>query len=93
MQSIDAVYGHRAHAGEPPRTVFIGRTTTATVRAFGAVVDADIFSPTDGFAAIRGGTWLAEVGVVGDADIDEVGVTGAHLLAAPALRALLAAAL
>jgi hypothetical protein len=59
--------------------------SATTEGALGAIVDADIIGTTQGFAAIGTSAGLAQIGVVGDADKDQVGVTGTNLLTRPSL--------
>ena len=89
----DAVDGIGGFAGEAPGAVGVGRARTAAEGTFGLVIKADVLGPTNRLAAIGIGAGLAEVGVLGHADKDEVRVTGTDLFAGPALGAFVDAGL
>ena len=93
MHGVNAVDGDRSQAGEAPWAVEVVGAGAAAEGPPIAVGDADILGAAAGLAALSGETRLAEIGVVGHADVDDIGVAGPHLLAAPALWTLVNAAL
>jgi hypothetical protein len=66
-----------------PWTIAIFRTLPPTKGALVPIVKAGIFGTANAGAVAAGGTGATEVGVVGDADEDQVGVGSCHLLATP----------
>jgi len=87
------IYGNRFVTREPPRTVLIRRASPAAKKTFDAVVDTDVLGPGNALATLPRTTRTAEIGVVGNADINQIRLRCPNRLATPARRALLAATL
>jgi hypothetical protein len=78
--------------GETPGTIIASPAQPAAERAFLAILETDVLRTTRGLAAFGRRTWFAEIGVVGNADRDQVRATpDGHTT--PAGRALLLAKL
>ncbi len=87
LLSFDSVDSLSSSASESPWAVTIDCACTTTKGALIAIVDADIFGPGDALTVVASGTWTTKVGMVGDADEDQVGRGTGYLLTAPAGRA------
>jgi len=86
-----AVDGLALFAGEAAGTIPIFYTLPSAEVPFLAIVHADVFSGAYTLAIVPRRARLAEVGVFGDADEDDVRVGAPDLLALPAGRAFLLA--
>ncbi len=84
MGDIDALDSDGIGTGEPPRAVAIGGANAATKGALVAIVNANIVDAANSLAVGGRRTGLAEIGMLGDADEDQVRVGGSHLFAGPA---------
>lgn len=86
---FDAIHGGHQLAGKSSRTPFSPRARTATKGAFTVVGNARIVSAGAAGAVTAGGTWFAKIGVIRDAEPDDIRVRLPHLLTIPTGGALL----
>ena len=85
LHDFDAIDGSGIDAGESPGAVRIFDATPAAERAFRSVGDADILCPARGGAVAGVRTGFTEVGIVGDANENQVRTAGTDRLATPSL--------
>jgi len=89
----DPIHCFRFRAGESPRALFVIRAWAAAETAFSTVFDARVFRPAHTLTIVSIHARPAEIGIVGNADVDNVRNGPGNLAAGPAGRAFLLAEL
>ncbi len=89
----DAIYCVGVVTGKAPWAILVIGAGSAAETALVSVVQADVLSPRNALAIVPGTTGATEVGVIGDAQIEQVGLGRPQRLARPTGRTFFAAGL